>query len=435
MIAYVYRSKRKTNGRLKSSRVWRGRVKLSGELKVRDIALGVTDKQVAEQKLHRIVLEHEKESVGIIAPAAQREAFGRALERLVAEYVADLVALGRSQDHVRHVDKRLRRLMRECGWRNLGDATPVSFLTWRSAQDQAPKTLNEYLAALSAFCTWLRKQGRIVVNHFENISKVDTRGKERLQRRALSDKEAQGLLRAPEPRRTVYLFAMHTGLRRGEINALRWDDLKLNGASPSIRVRAATSKNRREQSLPLHPELTAPLQALKGAAAGANDCVFAGGVPAMKVMREDFKAGGIALSNECGQRVDFHALRKTYITRLQLAGVSPREAMELARHSDMRLTMKTYTDTAHLPLAATVAKLPAFGATGNRGEADTHIDTQTLVSGGHAMSPADLGIGETNCGESFGNIGESHGQSIAVTAGHRKSEWRREGDSNPRYGF
>jgi hypothetical protein len=39
-------------------------------------------------------------------------------------------------------------------------------------------------------------------------------------------------------------------------------------------------------------------------------------------------------------------------TRLQRAGVSPREAMELARHSDIRLTMKTYTDVGQLPLAA-----------------------------------------------------------------------------------
>ena len=62
------------------------------------------------------------------------------------------------------------------------------------------------------------------------------------------------------------------------------------------------------------------------------------------------KATGIPLTDERGHRVDFHALRTTYITRLQRAGVSPREAMELARHSDMRLTMKTYTDVAQLPL-------------------------------------------------------------------------------------
>ena len=30
--------------------------------------------------------------------------------------------------------------------------------------------------------------------------------------------------------------------------------------------------------------------------------------------------------------------------------VHPRVAMELARHSDLRLTMKTYTDAGQLPL-------------------------------------------------------------------------------------
>jgi len=82
--------------------------------------------------------------------------------------------------------------------------------------------------------------------------------------------------------------------------------------------------------------------------------VFPEGVPPMKAIRADFKAAGIPLVDERGYRVDFHALRMTYITRLQRAGVSPRETMELARHSDMRLTMRTYTDAAALPLMATV---------------------------------------------------------------------------------
>ena len=38
------------------------------------------------------------------------------------------------------------------------------------------------------------------------------------------------------------------------------------------------------------------------------------------------------------------------ITRLSTMKVHPRLAMELARHSDMRLTMKTYTDAGQLPL-------------------------------------------------------------------------------------
>jgi hypothetical protein len=130
----------------------------------------------------------------------------------------------------------------------------------------------------------------------------------------------------------------------------------------------------------------------------------------MKAVRTDFKAAAIPLVDERGYRVDFHALRMTYITRLQRAGVSPREAMELARHSDMRLTMKTYTDAAALPLAATVRRLPAFG--------DTQIDSQTLVAGGQLVSPSVIGVKPIKVGKTTGNIDENPRVSSIVTFGH-----------------
>ena len=352
MIAYIYRPKRRRNGKLASSRIWRARLRLNGEVKARDISLGVSDKQVAEQKLRDNIREQERVSVGLLAPAAQRETFENPMERLVDGYVADLKALGRSTDHVRHVDKRLRRLMRECQWQSLREATADSFLRWRSEQKQAPKTINEYQAVLSALFSWLRKQNRVAANPFELVSKVDGRGKESFHRRALNDDEARRLLAGP--RRALYLLALHTGLRRGEINALHGSDFHLDAANPFYMVPTAKSKSRKEQPRPLHHELVEELQRLKAAGKLTPEALlFPGGVPPMKAIRADFKAAGIALVDERGYRVDFHALRMTYITRLQRAGVSPRETMELARHSDMRLTMKTYTDAAALPLMAT----------------------------------------------------------------------------------
>jgi integrase len=423
MIAYVYRPKRRINGKLVSARLWRARLKLSGDASARDIPLGVSDKQSAEQKLRDSIREHERAGVGLTAPAAQREAFESPMERLVDDYVADLKALGRSADHIRHVDKRLRRLMRECHWSSLREATPDSYLRWRAKQTQAPKTINEYHAALSALFSWLRTQSRVAVNPFEHLSKVDTRGKESFHRRALSDEEAVRLLAGP--RRALYLLALFTGLRRGEINALRWAHLNLEVANPWYLVPTANSKSRKEQPRPLHPQLVTELRALKLASKGTPETlVFPEGVPPMKVIRADFEAAQIAPVDERGHRIDFHALRTTYITRLQRCGVSPREAMELARHSDMRLTMKTYTDLAQLPLAATVRQLPPFG--------DTQIDTQTSVVNSPGVSPSVLGLKAIKVGKSAGNIDGNHSLSLAVAAGHEKSEWRREGDSNPR---
>jgi integrase len=48
-------------------------------------------------------------------------------------------------------------------------------------------------------------------------------------------------------------------------------------------------------------------------------------------------------ADQSGQVVDFHALRKTFITNLTRSGVAPKTAQLLARHSDINLTMNVYT--------------------------------------------------------------------------------------------
>jgi hypothetical protein len=183
----------------------------------------------------------------------------------------------------------------------------------------------------------------------------------------------------------------------------------------------------------LHTEIAGSLRQIKPVAASQNDVVFLKGVPSMKVFRADLKAANIPFLDDRGYRVDFHALRTSFITRLQRLGVSPREAMELARHSDMRLTMKTYTDTAQLPLVATVAQLPSFGLTESAGSQGTQLRTQTSGNGSQSESLAVTQNGAAKTTEVVVNQGDSHGESLAVTVGHEGSEWRRGGDSNPRY--
>jgi hypothetical protein len=66
---------------------------------VRDIALQVYDKQVAQQKLNKLIQELEHESAGLIPAKAKREAAQSLLLDLVSEYVNELTVLGRSADH------------------------------------------------------------------------------------------------------------------------------------------------------------------------------------------------------------------------------------------------------------------------------------------------------------------------------------------------
>src|SRR5260370_4865456 len=82
------------------------------------------------------------------------------------------------------------------------------------------------------------------------------------------------------------------------------------------------------------------------------------------MLRIDLDAAGIAYRDEEGRVADFHALRHSYITLLSRSGVSPKVAQELARHSDIRLTMNVYTHTGLFDLAGAVDSMPALMPTG-----------------------------------------------------------------------
>jgi len=77
-------------------------------------------------------------------------------------------------------------------------------------------------------------------------------------RRAYTPEEIQGLLTVAGRRLPIYLMAMLTGIRRGEIKQLRWADVELDGTAPKITVPAAISKNALRGCPALaHPDLVA----------------------------------------------------------------------------------------------------------------------------------------------------------------------------------
>ncbi len=57
-------------------------------------------------------------------------------------------------------------------------------------------------------------------------------------------------------------------------------------------------------------------------------------------------------------RIHLHAMRHSTGTHLSAAGVSPRTAQAVMRHSDIALTMNTYTDEKLLQTSAAVELLP-----------------------------------------------------------------------------
>ena len=352
MKQFVYRAKRLKQGKRVVAATFTGRYRLAGDTRDTHVSLAVSDKQVAQEKLRRIVLEAEREREGLILPRRQRDAIAASFGEHVKAYCLSRRAIGCDEKYVRELERKLFKLEDDCQWSNARQVTSESFEKWRANQAKAPKTLNEYLNAACALMNWL--EPRIGSNPLRFIQRVQTGGKSNRERRSFTIQELERLVGQSGARGALYLFAARTGLRRGELSKLEWRDVHLDGPQPFVNVRASISKNRRQAQLPLSADASAPLRQLRCA---PSTFVFKHMMPRMPQFRADLAVAGIPYVNERGEYADFHALRKTFGTLLTLAGVSPRTVMELMRHSDMRLTAKTYTDANLLPISEAIGKL------------------------------------------------------------------------------
>ena len=409
MICNVFKPKRKTDGKKGQQRMYRGRYRLDGDRKLTDVPLGTFDKQVAVERLKKIVREKQQEREGLIASKPQREA----AQKFVAEHLEDFIrsrqSIGRDEKYVKELRKKVLKLVEECGWELPCQVTGESFEAWRNGQEKSAKTLNEYLGAISGLMNWLER--RIGSNPLRFVEKARVNGTQERDRRAYSFEQLRSLVAVSGERGVVYLTAAFTGLRRGELGQLKWSDVHLGAPKPFINARAAISKNHKQCSLPLTPAVVEKLRRHRPEDAEPGDLVFRRLIPRMDRFRKDLEAAGIPYVDDKGEFADFHALRNTFATMLTLAGVSQRVIMELMRHSDMRLTAKVYTDAGMLPTGDAVMKLPAL-VMGD--ESDSQIDSQKLVMDGLCVSRPVQVLETANVAETLINRGFEADLSPAV---------------------
>jgi integrase len=366
------------------------------DVKITDVSLGTSDKQSAERMRADRLRDLEHERAGIIPKKATREAAQRKLKEHLLEMVSDLRAKGRNPQYLAEFENRFELLMKECHWELAQDMTSDSFVKWRSEQDKAPKTLNEYLIGAKGFANWMVAQGRMAANPLALVQKVETRGKEVRRRRAYTDAEFAALLVVAGEQRIVYLIAALTGIRHGELKKLRWNDFTLAGDKPSVTVRASVSKNHKQACLPLHTSLVAALAQFRPGNALESDLVFKGIMPRSELFNEHLKTAKITKVDAEGRVVDFHSLRHTFCTNLHRAGVPQREAMELMRHNDPRLTAKTYTDTSLLALRTAVEKIggPASQLASQKlGAASQSVSSPVIVQASEKSNKAPSNTG------------------------------------------
>jgi integrase len=153
----------------------------------------------------------------------------------------------------------------------------------------------------------------------------------------------------------LYLTAIATGLRQGELLGLRWTDVDLIGGTVTVRhalqrvdgslqlVETKTARSRR--TVPLPAVALDALRAHRNAQDGPMGSLYvfstAKGTPldgtnVTKRLQAILAEAGLP-------RVTFHALRHTAASLLLAQGVHPRVVMEQLGHSQISLTMNTYS--------------------------------------------------------------------------------------------
>lgn len=373
------------------SHYWKMRYRLPGETKETQQSLKVRDKRTAQGRMLEFITLQEREACGILSSRKHREAANALLEPLLRAYLQDLQAQQCAAAHVETRGLLIRRIARDADWKTIRHISAESFVGWRAKlKSLSPRTLNNYLADMRAFLNWLVRTENLAENPLVGVQKVKAHAKAR-PRRAISDEEiARFLALAPADRRMVYLIALHTGLRRNEIKQLEWQDVFLDDSSPFIKLRAATTKNRKGDTVVIHPELHAELSKLRSDSTLPRSRVvsmFAGLDP----FKKDLAAAGIPFVDERGLRFDFHAMRMTFNTRMAIGNIPTRSCMQAMRHSDEKLTTRVYTDASRLNVAAHIASLPsllvpglvsarASGKSESKGNKVTHADTTSALS-------------------------------------------------------
>ena len=375
-------------------------IQYTNHLGKRKTVKGFTDKGLTEQLAAKLESEARLRKTGLIDPEQERyvEVKQAALKTHLAAFEESLA--DNSPKHAKVTMARVNRIVEGCGFTTLADiqSEPVQvFLrSLRKGEDISPRTYNHYIQAMDSFCNWCMMSKRLLANPLLGLERLNTEVDIRRQRRALTADEVGQLIASVrsskktinrvdgEQRARIYFLAYMTGLRKGELASLSPKSFDLDAERPTVTVEAVHSKHRKKDVLPLHLELAAELRKwFVGLAPG--DKLFPGlaGKNTADMVKYDLEKIGIPYRNDAGF-ADFHAAgRHTHITELVRSGASLPEVKELARHSDIKMTMK-YTHIGMEDQARAIGNLPMPKANPN-GRSGTALQMRCIS--GVSQSP------------------------------------------------
>lgn len=222
------------------------------------------------------------------------------------------------------------------------------FLNERSAL--AEKTLKEILVLIRAIFR-SAKEDKLLLDNPAESSRLTIPSSKRTERKALSLEELTDIIsslgKLEDNDRRLMSLLIFTGMRRGEVLGLRWEDIDADagwihvvrnavfpgGKNDAVIGTPKTEKGKR--SIPLDPVLRELLQP-----EGATGYVFGGDAPITKMVYE-------RTMQRIKRTIDMHGatahiFRHSYATLLNATGASPKTIQRIIGHADISTTMNRY---------------------------------------------------------------------------------------------
>ena len=226
------------------------------------------------------------------------------------------------------------------------DVTTEAIEDWIAAFEGSPRTRNKLLIQMHGILGRAKKVYGLPSNAAAEVEKFPLKASGEIQ--VFSPEEVWALVRAgaDEQDAAIFLTAAFTGLRMGELLALRWREVDFTGET--VRVRASfstgeltTPKSGKVRAVPLAPAVATALAALgqRQDWVGDDDLVFPGvtgdyldGSALRRRYKKALAAAGL-------RPLRFHDLRHTFGTRM-IAKADIRRVQEWMGHANVQTTMR-----------------------------------------------------------------------------------------------
>lgn len=210
------------------------------------------------------------------------------------------------------------------------------FQTDRLNNGNKPATVNRSIATISHMFTKAVEWYMVEEEILKRVRKVKKLAENNRRLRYLSPEECQRLIDScDEHIKPLVITALNTGMRKGEILGLKWDNVDLKAGF--ILLNQEQTKNSERKELPINQTLRETLQTI----AKRENVSYVFHDPSTGNRYFDVKRSfKTALKRAEIRDFRFHDLRHSFASHLVMAGIDLATVKELMGHKDFKMTLR-----------------------------------------------------------------------------------------------